>query len=139
MSEEIKQTRPSNTDAPTILWVEEDILVRMLVAEYLRRCGYRVIEGVSAEEVLVVLRAGNTVQILLVGFRIGGERDGFELASTVRESYPEVDIIMTSGVQNAASKAGDLCDRGPVHKPFHPQELLRRINLLRANRRPPPR
>jgi DNA-binding response OmpR family regulator len=137
MNEE--QTPPSIADAPTIMFVEEDILVRMLIAEYLRRCGYRVIESVSAEEVLLVLRAGNKVHILLVGFRIGGESSGFGLASTVRESYPEVDVIMTSGVRNAATKASDLCDRGPVQKPFHSQELLRRIKLLRANRRPFPR
>jgi DNA-binding NtrC family response regulator len=107
----------------------------MLIAEYLRSCGYRVIEGISTEDVLVVLRAGNKVQIIFVGMRTGGDIDGFGLASAVRESYPEVNVILTSGVQNAASKASDLCDRGPEERPYHSQELLRRINLLREQRR----
>jgi DNA-binding NtrC family response regulator len=135
MSEDVKQPPPSDTAAPIVMLVEQDILVRMLIAEYLRSCGYRVIEGISTEDVLVVLRAGNKVQIIFVGMRTGGDIDGFGLASAVRESYPEVNVILTSGVQNAASKASDLCDRGPEERPYHSQELLRRINLLREQRR----
>ena len=139
MSETIKQSPPSDTDAPIIMLVEQDILVRMLLAEYLRSCGYKVIEGISTEDVLVVLRAGNKIEIVFVGMRMGGDLDGFGLASTVRESYPDIDVILTSGVQNAANKAGDLCDRGPEDRPYHSQELLRRINVLREQRRTSPR
>jgi len=135
MSETINQSPPSNTDTPIIMLVEQDILVRMLIAEYLRSCGYKVIEGISAEDVLVVLRAGNKIQIVFVGMRMGGDIDGFGLASKMRESYPDIDVVLTSGVQNAANKAGDLCDRGPQERPYHSQELLRRINLLREQRR----
>jgi hypothetical protein len=34
-----------------------------------------------------------------------------------------------------AEKAGDLCDDGPLEKPYHPQEVVRRINLLLERRR----
>jgi hypothetical protein len=44
-------------------------------------------------------------------------------------------VILTSGVARAADKAGDLCDDGPLEKPYHPQEVVRRINLLRERRR----
>lgn len=135
MNAEIKQSSPSDTNAPTIMLVEQDILVRMLIAEYLRSCGYKVVEGINTEDVLVVLRAGNKIQIIFVGMRMDGDIDGFSLASTVRESYPDVDVILTSGVQNAADKASDLCDRGPSKRPYHTQELLRRINRLREQRR----
>lgn len=36
----------------TILVVEPDILVRMVIADYLRDCGYKVVEGVNADESL---------------------------------------------------------------------------------------
>jgi DNA-binding NtrC family response regulator len=134
MSDEVKQSPPAGDDPPTIMLVEQDILVRMLLAEYLRGGGYKVIEGVSVEDVLAVLRAGNKVQIIFVELRTGGDIDGFGLASQVRGSYPDIDVILTSGVENAASKASDLCDQGPSKKPYHAQELLRRINRLRENR-----
>ena len=39
----------------TVLVVEDDILVRMPIAAYLRHCGYRVIEAASSGEALTVL------------------------------------------------------------------------------------
>ena len=42
--------------AGTILVVEDEVLIRLVIAEYLRDCGYRVIEAVHADEALLVLR-----------------------------------------------------------------------------------
>jgi CheY-like chemotaxis protein len=39
----------------TILVVEDDVLIRMPIAQYLRDCGNRVIEAVSADEAMTVL------------------------------------------------------------------------------------
>jgi DNA-binding response OmpR family regulator len=61
--------------------------------------------------------------------------DGFGLAQWVRENHPRIDVILTSGMARAAEKAGDLCDDGPLEKPYHPQEVVRRINLLLGRRR----
>jgi hypothetical protein len=52
---------------------------------------------------------------------------------------PSIDVILTSGVAKAAEKAGDLCDEGPLEKPYHPQEVVRRINILRERRRTAPK
>lgn len=115
--------------------VEPDILVRMVLAEYLRECGYRVIEGVSAEDVFAVLRAGSRFDVVLTEIKLPGELDGFALAKRLRETHPGVDVLLSVGIANAADKAGDLCEDGPLEKPYHPQEVLRRINLLRERRR----
>ena len=58
---------PSSDDAmpPTIIVVEPDILMRMVIADYLRDCGYKVIEGVSADDVLAILRAGRKIDVIL--------------------------------------------------------------------------
>ncbi len=42
----------------TIMMVEPDVVIRMVIAEHLRECGYRVIEGVAAQDVWVVLESG---------------------------------------------------------------------------------
>jgi CheY-like chemotaxis protein len=119
----------------TIFVVEPDILVRMVIADYLRDCGYKVVEGVSADEVLAVLDAGRKIDVILAEVRLAGSLDGFGLARQIREDHPEIDVILTSGVTRAAEKAGDLCDDGPLEKPYHPQEVVRRINLLRERQR----
>jgi DNA-binding response OmpR family regulator len=124
-------------DAPTstILVVEPEILVRMVIASYLRECGYKVLEGVSAADVMAVLDSGHKVDAVFSEIRLNGELDGFELACWVREHHPGVDVILTTSAARAADRAGGLCEDGPLEKPYHPQEILRRINLLRERRR----
>ena len=121
----------------TIILVEPDILVRMIVADYLRSCGYKVIETAAASDVFVVLRAGGSIDIVLAEARLPGDMDGFSLVRQIRETYPNVDTILVTGVAKVAGKAGDLCDEGPRERPYHPREIVRRINLLRQDRRMP--
>ena len=123
----------------TILVVEPDILVRMVIASYLRECGYRVLEGVTAADVTTVLGSGQTIDVVLSEVRLRGKMDGFGLARWVREHHPGVDVILTSGAARAADKAKDLCDDGPLEKPYEPQEVVRRINLLRERQRTAPK
>jgi CheY-like chemotaxis protein len=123
----------------TILVVEPDILVRMVIASYLRDCRYRVLEGVTAADVMAVLGSGQKIDVVFSEVRLRGRMDGFGLARWVREHHPDVDVILTAGANRAADKAGDLCDDGPLEKPYHPQEVVRRINLLRERRRTAPK
>jgi DNA-binding NtrC family response regulator len=119
----------------TVLVVEPDILDRMVIASYLRDCGYRVLEGVTAADVMAVLNAGQKIDVVFSEVRLDGSVDGFGLACWVHEHYPGVDVILTTGAARAADEAGELCDDGPLEKPYHTQEVVRRINLLRERRR----
>jgi CheY-like chemotaxis protein len=119
----------------TILVVEPEILVRMVIASYLRDCGYKVLEGASAADVITVLGSGQKVDVVFSEVRLRGKVNGFGLAHLVREQYPDVDVILTTGPARAADKASDLCEDGPLEKPYEAQEVVRRINLLRERRR----
>lgn len=119
----------------TLMLLEPDIIARMALAEYLRDCGYRVIEGYKPEEVFTVLEAGTAIDIILAHVRLSGDLDGVALAKRLRESHPGIDVILAVGTASAADKAAQLCDAGPLQRPSHPQELLRRIQLLREKRR----
>jgi DNA-binding response OmpR family regulator len=125
----------SQLPPPTVFFVEPEILVRMAVAEYLRECGYTVIEGAMADDVFAILRAGRHVDIVLVDVNLPGNLDGFGLARWLRDHHAGIEVILTSSVRRAAQKAGELCDDGPLEKPYDPRDLIRRINLLRARRR----
>ena len=132
---------PSSADPTprTILVVEPDVLVRMVIADYLRDCGYKVLEGVSADDVVTVLSAGKQIDVIFAEVQLTGSMNGFALAQWVREKHPAVDVILTSGVAQAAEKAGDLCDEGPLEKPYDPQEVHRRISRLLERRRTTPK
>ncbi len=135
MNDNGDQTTTQEDDPATIMLVEPDILARMALAEYLRECGYKVLEGVTAADVFSVLHAGLKIDVVLAEVSLPGDVDGFHLAQQVRDQFPETDVLLTSSPAKAADKAGDLCEDGPLDKPYHPQEVLRRIHILRERRR----
>jgi DNA-binding response OmpR family regulator len=128
--------KPANEPGPsTIFVVEPEILVRMVIAAYLRGCGFTVIEGVAAEDVVAVLDAGRQIDIIFADAKLPGDLDGFGLAHWVRKHHPGVDMLLTSSVAKSAQMAGELCEDGPMDKPYHPQEVLRRIHILLERKR----
>ncbi len=135
MTEPPDDKAAAEPDSNTIMVVIPDVLARMVIADYLRSCGYKVIEGIHAADVFAVLRDGGFVDVVFAEANLAGEMDGFALASQIRQTYPNTDVILTSGEGKAADKAADLCDDGPMDRPYHPQEVVRRIKVLRERRR----
>lgn len=115
--------------------IEPDILMRSAISDFLRECGYTVYEGSTANEALAFLDAGMPIGTVFTEVALTGETDGFVLAQAVRARYPGVDVIITSGTASAVKKANDLCKVGPLEKPYDPQEVVRRIGILREQRR----
>ncbi|GAB0119958.1 hypothetical protein Acid7E03_40300 [Acidisoma sp. 7E03] len=109
--------------------------MRMVIADYLRDCGYRVIEAGNVAEALTVLQSSETVHIVFSDVQMPGELDGFALARWVRQNQPQVKVLLTSGNAKAAKTATDLCEDGPVEsKPYQPQTVLDRIKRLLAEK-----
>jgi DNA-binding response OmpR family regulator len=116
----------------TVLIVDSEIVVRMTLGEYLRHCGYRVIEAASGEEALKVLKdADLIIDAALMEVELRGEIDGFQLASWIRNRRPGIQVILAGTPKRAAKAAGDLCEEGPtMSKPYDPQLVVERIKRL---------
>lgn len=119
----------------TIIVVEPDAVVRMVIAKFLRACGFKVIEGTEASDVWSALEKGVKVDIVFAEVRLAGKTDGFSLASLLRQKHPEIDVILTSSPAGAAEKSKELCEDGPIGKPYHPEDVAVRIRQLLARRR----
>lgn len=125
----------NNTDI--ILVVEDEVLIRLVIAQYLRDCGYRVIEAAHADEALLVLRKSEiAIDVLFTDVEMPGSMDGFALAQWVRSNRPDMDVVMAGSVGRAVQAASDLCDQqNNVPKPYDPQSVHDRIRRLLASRR----
>jgi CheY-like chemotaxis protein len=123
----------------TVLVVEDDVLVRLVIAGYLRECGYRVLEAASADEAVRLLERGHAhVDVVLTDVEMPGEMDGFALAHWVRRERPGIEVVMAGTPARAADAAGELCEQGPaVTRPDAPSAVLARIRRLLAMRRQP--
>jgi CheY-like chemotaxis protein len=129
-------SNPADSPAQeTVLVVEDEVFVRMVISDYLRSCGYKVIEAANADEALIVLQHLEiTVDVLFSDIEMPGTMDGFALANWVRANRPGLDVILTGSVPRAANAAAELCDSGPLPKPYESHVVVDHIRQLLAAR-----
>ncbi len=124
-----------------MLVVEHDVLVRMPIAQYLRDCGYRVIEAVNADEAMTVLSHESTrVDVVFSNTEMPGVVDGFGLAKWIRQHRPGVEVLLAGTMPRAVETARELCAQTPIAKPYDAKSVhdyIRRLLAARAAAPPP--
>jgi two-component system, response regulator PdtaR len=80
-----------------ILVVEDEVLIRAFIAEELRLAGFSVIEAGRGEEALTYINAGEQVDLVFSDIRMPGSLNGLQLAEILRDKYPDIFIVLTSG------------------------------------------
>lgn len=128
------KVNPLGNAADTVLMVENEVLVRTALAEYLRHCGYRVIEASSADEVITVLtKTTIKIDIVFSAVEISGAMDGFTLAQWIRKHKPGLHVLLAGDVAKAAKTASELCEEGPhLKKPYEPEQVIEWIRRLKG-------
>ncbi|WP_428485407.1 response regulator [Rhodopila sp.] len=127
-------TISDSMSAYTVLVVEDDMMVRMPIAEYLRDCGYNVLEAGDASEAIAVLDATVPVSLVFSDVRMPGSMDGFGLARWLRSHHPDIPVILTSGYNNSRSLSQDLAQGVRlIEKPYLQGHVARRIRDLLDN------
>lgn len=109
----------------TVLLVEDEPLVRIGLAEFLRENGYRVCEANDAPEALSVLTSGPVIDLVISDIGLPGEMDGFALGRRIKAEWPEIPFIATSGA--LGSTVGDDIGAPILLKPYTRQDLLKRV------------
>jgi CheY-like chemotaxis protein len=112
----------------TVLVVEDDTMVRMPIAEYLRDCGYRVLEAGSAREAIATMDGEGSVNVVFSDVRMPGNMDGFGLAEWFRSHHPDVPVLLTSGYHDG--RPAFLPGGGLIEKPYSQTHVARRIAAL---------
>lgn len=95
--------------APVIVVVDDDALIRELVALAFQDVGFDIIEARDAAEALEVLEFNPSVAALFSDINMPGSLDGLGLASHARRRWPHLGIVLASG--HARPTATDLPER----------------------------
>ena len=115
----------------TILVVEDEVLIRCTVAEFLRDAGYRVFEAVNAAEAKAILSAGASVDLVFSDVTMPGDENGFALAGWIRQNYPHVLVLLTSGFADLANNSGTYPTDIPLlPKPYAVDRVLDQVSRL---------
>ena len=104
--------------APNILVVEDEFLIRDYVVDQLRDCGFSVTPVGTADEAVDLIGRGRPVDLVFTDITLPGEIDGLALAQWIRSRKPSLPVVLTSGGHNAA-KAAEVCKDEPFFaKPY---------------------
>lgn len=111
-----------------VLVVEDEILIRSAVAEFLRGAGYRVIEAANATEAVAIFASRTQVDLVFSDINMPGPMDGVGLVRWIANHHPGIHVILTSAISHAR-RAGE-SGAGFLMKPYRLAEAARRIRSL---------
>jgi two-component system, response regulator PdtaR len=121
-----KLDEDASTNRKTILVVEDEVIIRFDIGDYLRTHGYEVIEANSAAEAIQVLRNSSfEVSAVFTDVRMPGTIDGIDLARYVQTHHPDIPVLVTSGHISPDDLPPEF---GPlITKPYSRAEVLKAI------------
>lgn len=94
-------------DAPRVLVVEDELLIRLMVSDHLRDSGFSVIEALNGEEAIEILVSGALIDLVFTDVRMPGAADGLDVLNFVRRTRPDLPVLVTSGhLDPRLAKAG---------------------------------
>lgn len=122
--------------APSILIVDGDIISRHAIADYLRNCGYAVVEAATTDEALKAIGEPSLgIDVILCEAGAIGSQSAFGLSTWVRNNRPELEVRLAGSLEGIADTAAELCEDGPhLTRPYEPQAIVDYIKRLRATR-----
>ena len=113
---------------PTVLVVEDELLVRLTIAEFLRDCGYNVLEAGNASEAIETMEAHGAINLVFTDVRMPGRMDGVDLARWCDAHHPEIPVLLTSGYNAGRIPRDEAGLRAKIiQKPYSQAQVARQI------------
>jgi CheY-like chemotaxis protein len=108
--------------SPVVLIVEDEPLVRLGAVKIIEDAGFEVIEAAGADEAIGILERRRDIRVVFTDIQIPGSMDGLKLAHAVRDRWPPIKIIVTSGQKLRPEH--DLPEGGRFFaKPYNPVQI----------------
>lgn len=116
-----------STTASTILVVEDDTIVRMLIVDVLEELDFKVLEADGSEQALAIIKDANQhIDLMMtdVGLPI---MDGRQLATEARNIRPSLPILFASGYAETIEVPADM---HVIGKPFSIDQLRDKVKAV---------
>jgi CheY-like chemotaxis protein len=114
---------------PVVLVVEDDFLIRTDAAAILKVAGFGTVEASTADEAIAILEARRDIHVVFTDVQMPGSMDGLKLARFVKDRWPPIKIVATSGLVTV--REDDLPEGGRfVPKPYSPAQIVGTLREL---------
>jgi CheY-like chemotaxis protein len=119
-------------DRKSVLVVEDEPFVAMLIMDVLDELGYGAVHAADAAAGLEALRADGRIDLLITDVGLPGGMNGRQLADAARESRPTLKVLFVTGYAAHGVLAGAVLADGMevLSKPFSEPMLMERITAL---------
>ena len=129
--------RPESTpmgSGETVLIVEDDASVRLLVVDVLQELGYAAIEAGDSQQAIPILQSATRIDLLISDVGLPG-LNGRQLAEIARQSRPDLRVLFITGYAAMAASRSDFLDPGMdmITKPFAMDDLANKIRGILAS------
>jgi two-component system cell cycle sensor histidine kinase/response regulator CckA len=116
----------------TVMVVEDDVVLREVVVEYLTSLDYFVLEAHDCADALELCRRHSSPVDLLITDVVMPDMNGPTLAEHVREILPNIKVLFMSGYPNADMQRAESSEAklNFLAKPFNASELGVRVRAI---------
>jgi len=118
--------RALGKERPVVLVVEDEFLIREYAVETINEAGFEAIEAATADEAIEILEHRSDIRIVFTDVHMPGSIDGLKLAHAVRDRWPPIKLIVTSGQMTVPDSALPTGGRF-LGKPYQPSEIARAL------------
>jgi light-regulated signal transduction histidine kinase (bacteriophytochrome)/CheY-like chemotaxis protein len=119
-------------DGGTVLVVDDEPVVRMLVGEVLRELGYGVVEVSDGAQALKVVDTMRRLDLMVTDVGLPGGMNGRQLADALRDKRPGLKVLFITGYAENAAIGNGLLEPGMqvMTKPFAMDVLAAKIRTM---------
>jgi CheY-like chemotaxis protein len=115
--------------SPTVLVVEDETLIRLHIVDNLKDAGFNVLEASNADDAIEILANRDDIHLVFTDVNMPGSMDGLRLAAYVRDRWPPIKLIVTSG--KVAVKQADLPQGARfLSKPYEPPQIIQAVTEM---------
>jgi CheY-like chemotaxis protein len=111
-----------------VLFVDDDLISRLLNGAILRDSGFEVLEAQSFAEACRAIDQHPDLLALVTDIDLGPGEDGFEVARRARAAHPGLPVVYISGTDLPRYAREGVADSRFIPKPFQPPQLVRALD-----------
>ena len=110
---------------PSILVVDDELLIRDLLYDFFHGQGWEISIAENGEKALEILRS-KKIDLVLTDIKMP-QMDGLTLTSEMRESYPDIPVVLMTGFPSVESAVAALRNKVAdyITKPFNINQLFK--------------
>ncbi len=107
---------------PVVLVVEDEPILRMMAVDLVERAGFEAVEAAGSNDAIRILETRPDIRVVFTDIDMPGGLDGMKLAAAIRDRWPPIELIITSGKNKPAP--ADMPPRGLFFsKPYKRDEV----------------